>query len=371
METIRNGNIRLGEDTAELLGIDIGAIFAIKSIEDTKFTTDNESQGNKICAIYCKLQDSIENRLDIFGISKKERGGLDASLLRSWFDARGFEAYLSVNVAILLTIYCKVFNVLHQKLWNTCGIYEIHSELVDKCSATIIDDSNATIMRNIARKDMNTFVYKNGIAIVAFPSLDTEILSQHFLRIKIWHSQLGEVADDRIDATNILHPPYGKSLVDAFLLFKAQNKLSEYSLFQAETQQVVGTSWLLTLIGYRTIVLGAIERKEESTIGGIHSADILSYKSETDALLIVDCTISIPGEPKIIKIKNTAEYVRNKIKNTAIPVIFSPVDCHARKAFALGMGVTVVDKGDIERLIESIVMGRDVNTLFQEILRVH
>jgi hypothetical protein len=140
-------------------------------------------------------------------------------LLRSWFDARGLEAYLSVNVAILITIYRKVYNVLHQKLWNTCGIYEIHSQLVDKCSATIIDDSNAIIIRNIAHKDMKIFVDKNGIAIVVFPRLDAEILSQHFLRIKIWHSQLGEIADDKIDATNILRPPiqYSEELYKAFL----------------------------------------------------------------------------------------------------------------------------------------------------------
>lgn len=57
--------------------------------------------------------------------------------------------------------------------------------------------------------------------------------------------------------------------------------------------------------------------------GRERSADIIAYDPENNTLLVIDCTITQPRKDKINKIKNTSDYLSEKIKDVLIfPVIF-------------------------------------------------
>ena len=134
-------------------------------------------------------------------------------------------------------------------------------------------------------------------------------------------------------------------------------------------KQVAACCWLLALIGFRSLNLGAVENFDETFYinGRERSADIIAYDPEVNILLIVDCTITQPRKDKINKIKNTSDYISQKLKDVlAFPVIF----CSDTIIYRDESEVSILDKSNVEKLVETVLKGRrfDAKKLLRQFL---
>jgi hypothetical protein len=100
---------------------------------------------------------------------------------------------------------------------------------------------------------------------VLLPMVFPSISSDDWIDIEIRYDNLGVIGESKIDTNHILQPPYGiDPLLDGFHLFKAKERLTEYINSKKEKPQVLSTSWLLALLGFRSIYLGEWSKDDEN-----------------------------------------------------------------------------------------------------------
>ena len=145
-----------------------------------------------------------------------------------------------------------------------------------------------------------------------------------------------------------------EQLEDA-LLYPIQYKKPQYRFERA-------VSWLLSLYGFQVIKLDEFEfLKDETT--GIPSGSIdiiaqkISYNKKPEILLLlIGCTIEIPRDEDLERIKNLKENLLNKLfKNreiNIIPTIFTakPIDL---KEKYVNLGITLFDAQNISAILDS------------------
>jgi hypothetical protein len=184
------------------------------------------------------------------------------------------------------------------------------------------------------------------------------LLPHHEIELEIRHNSLGQIGFERVDTDEVLRPPFHVDpLLDTFLLSEAKGQLIHYITSADEKKQVAACSWLLALIGFKSLNLGAVENFDETFYinGRERSADIIAYDPEVNILLIVDCTITQPKKDKVNKIKNTSDYISQTIKDCLVsPVIF----CSDTVTFKDESKVSIIDKRNVEKLVETVLKGR-------------
>lgn len=136
-----------------------------------------------------------------------------------------------------------------------------------------------------------------------------------------------------------------------FSLFDAGKNMEKHLLNPKDEEDFVASfSWLLEMIDIRSLKLGRDEIvRENKTQKG--SADIIAYDSKSNKVLVVDCTIGVPSEPKIDKIRNTAKYIARRITFPVEAVIVAAAKSPAVKDQAQKYHVKILDNTDLEKLI--------------------
>lgn len=86
-------------------------------------------------------------------------------------------------------------------------------------------------------------------------------------------------------------------------------------------------SWLLSMLGFSTILLGEYEELKEKTQNIYGSVDILAYRRRKHIFLLVNCTMKPPDDNEISKTNEVAERLRREFfedtKTRVLPVVFS------------------------------------------------
>jgi hypothetical protein len=172
------------------------------------------------------------------------------------------------------------------------------------------------------------------------------------ISVSLTNDKLGELARGEC---NISQMPREDSdpFLKTFTLFDAGKNMENHLLNPKKPEDLVNAlSWMLEMLNFSALQLGRDERiSEEKTEKG--SADIIACYSEanTQAIVVVDCTIGVPDEHKIDRIKNTAEYVSRKIGLPVKPVIVTSEKSEMTKEAGKKHAVKIVDSTDLEKMI--------------------
>ena len=142
-------------------------------------------------------------------------------------------------------------------------------------------------------------------------------LSPHdYISIRLLHRVIGEIRyADRFYASEILNRPYYRDpFTESFKPFTAGEKFQDYLLrpISNERKQVAGVSWLLAMTGFTVVPLNIVSPDDEKikTIQPNPSCDILACANgNSQVLLAIDCTTSVPDREKINKILNTTDFL--------------------------------------------------------------
>ena len=115
--------------------------------------------------------------------------------------------------------------------------------------------------------------------------------------------------------------------------------------------------WLLSFLGFSSIKMDEKERLQElATSVEIGSVDILAYHETEGIFLIANCSITEPSREKIQRMRNVAKTIGDGIlKGTVrhLKVAYFTLDenLYTLKEEAAKQGVTVYERGDIERIL--------------------
>jgi hypothetical protein len=99
------------------------------------------------------------------------------------------------------------------------------------------------------------------------------------------------------------------------LLSNANCNLAPYVNSDDEKRQVVGTTWLLSMLGFMYMNFGTINSDDERLYDGksrMGAVDTIAF-DRNSGILAIDATSSPPKEEKIDKIRNSASYISEKL----------------------------------------------------------
>ena|GEM_PF-1618767 len=373
---IKNGHITLQGTLSNISGTDWRQILTKTIVRSEMYTTSEERGGYLHGILFISMYGgSIYSVISSLGLSENDFG-MKFDLISSRLDARDVFTN-SNNIVIIFPIYCRQRIPSQNEIGKILAKYEIHELLIPKCNATIVRSTDLSNMDHKQLKFADCKTQKSDEMIeVLLPMVFPSISPDDWIDIEIRHDILGVIGESKIDTNHVLQPPYGiDPLLDGFHLFKAKERLTEYINSKKEKPQVLSTSWLLALLGFRSIYLGEWSKDDENIYEHqiqIHSADIFSYDSETKTFLAVDCTTTVPDTNKISKIRNTADYLTEKTRHTIIPVIFSSDNCPSiLRQQAEANDVFIIGGNDSGLLCDSLLKGHSVGAkgLFHNLIR--
>lgn len=312
-------------------------------------------------SITLSMDDMPDRILSNFGISAYALGLRDFNdLARSWLGLDSLGS--SINIHIVIPIYATVGEIQYQ------GGNEIKATL--KMDERLFDNSNIWLTRkgqgdrapvlertkyDVASCDN---VPQNGFVYTTLRHNFSAIGLNDRISVSLLHNELGLL--DRQDMLVFRLPsetsdPFSQT----FALFDAGKNMETHLLNPKDAEDLVASfSWLLEMIDIRALKLGRDETvRENKTQKG--SADIIAYDSKSNKMLVIDCTIGVPSESKIDKIKNTAEYISRKTKLPVGAAIVTAEKSPAAKQLAGKFYVKIIDNTDLERMIGSYKKGHN------------
>ena len=294
-----------------------------------------------------------DQTLHNFGIFPSSLGLRDfTELARSWLGLDNLSS--STNIHIVIPIYAKVKEIQYQGASEIKVTLKTDNRLMDSSYIWLTrkgQGDNAPLLERI-RYDLascdNTL--QNGFLYTTLIHCFSAINLKDRISVSLLHDELGLL--DRCETSvfsfpSETHDPFSRT----FVLFDAGKKMETHLLNPVDAKDFeVAVSWLLENIGIRHFELGRDEAvRDNKTEKG--SADIIAYDPESNVLFVIDCTIGVPSEPKIDKIRSTAEYISRKISYPVEAVIFTSRKAEATKDQARKCNVTVVDNTDLEKMI--------------------
>ncbi|MDQ6864409.1 MAG: hypothetical protein M3044_11360 [Thermoproteota archaeon] len=281
-----------------------------------------------------------------------------------FLDADNFNGGNLNHVVIIFPIYCRRVNPSSQDAGKIISKFEIHKLLLPRSLGTVMRHVEASKIEPTRPLRLEDYVteWSGELATVVLRKDTMSILPDDHLEIEIRHAELGEIAKYTIDTDEILQSPYGVDvLLDAFHLFKAnctsRGYLTKTNIRHKDFKpQEVAASWLLTLLGFRSIHLAGVNKHDHYiTNEPIHSVDVIS--SDSEVLLSIDCMTSIPDDKAVTQIYNAAKYISEKIDHSVVPIIISSENCSASKQSAKEKGVWIIDSQDNDHLFGLLVKG--------------
>jgi hypothetical protein len=275
-------------------------------------------------------------------------------LVRSWL---GLETFYQANTfSILVPVYATIGEIQYQ------GGNEIKVSL--KVDERLFDSSHVWLTRS-PQGDRAPIIERAKYEL----SSGDKVPQDGFFYITIRHRFASIGVNDKISVSLINRklgllfrkggwafqfPSEGSDpFLKVFSLFDAGKNMEDLLLHPKEPEDLVAAfSWLLEMIGITSLQLGQYESvREEKTEKG--SADIIAcYRESTSSsILAIDCTIGVPGEHKIDKIKNTAEYISRKIGIPVEAVIVTSEKSSTTKELGQKHSVKILDSTDLDQMI--------------------
>jgi len=306
------------------------------------------------------MNDTPDRVLSNFGISASMLGVRDFDdLARSWLGLDSFRA--AINIHFIIPIYATVTGIQYQGGNEIKATFKMDQRLFDDCIIWLTrkgEGDYAPILER-TKYDIATCenVTQDGFVYTPLRHSFSALGPNDIICVDLFHDELGlldrqemRMADFAIQTPD----PFSQT----FALFDAGKNMENHLLNPKDEEDLVASfSWLLEMIDIRSLKLGRDEMVRENKTGK-GSADIIAYDSESNKVLVVDCTIGVPLESKIDRIGNTAKYISRKITSPVKAVIISSAKCPAVKDQAQKYYVKILDNTDLEELIGFCKGGR-------------
>jgi hypothetical protein len=283
-------------------------------------------------------------------------------LLRSWFDLDSF--YQTTSLCILVPIYAAVREIQYQ------GGNEVKVAL--KIDESLFENSHVWLTRaaqgdRVPIADRQQYelascenTLQDGFFHITFGHRFSAINVYDKVSVTISNNALGVLARKEETISNFPSEA-SNPFLKVFSLFDSGMRIEEHLLYPKEAEDLVSAfSWLLEMIGISSLQLGRDENiREEGIEKG--SADIIASYRESTLLniIVIDCTIAVPSEHKIDKIKNTAEYVSRKIGFPVKAVIVTSEKSSLTKEQGQKHAVKIIDYTDLEKILGFYKKGYD------------
>jgi len=357
---LENGYLRVGDLHTKLLAIKPQEIGDQKISRSGWLLRVGEYSEYHCYGVTLTMSDTPDHVLSNFGVSSSMLGVQDFDdLARSWLGLDSFRA--TINIHFIIPIYATVTGIQYQggneikatlrvdqRLFNYCAIWLTRKGQGDY--APILERTKYDIAscENVTQDGFVYTLLRHGFSALG----PNDRISVDFL-----HNELGLLDQQEMrmaDFTMRTPEPFSQT----FALFDAGKNLEKHLLDPKDQEDLVASfSWLLEMIDIRSLKLGRDERvRENKTEKG--SADIIAYDSESNKVLVIDCTIGVPSESKIDKIRNTSNYIARRITFPVKTIIVSAAKSPAQKNQAQKYYVKILDNTDLEELINLYKKGK-------------
>ena len=299
------------------------------------------------------MDDTPDRLLSKFGISTAMLGVRDFDdLARSWLGLDSFRA--TINIHFIIPIYATVTEIQYQGGNEIKAMLRMDQRLFDDCTIWLARKGQGDYAPILERTkyDIKSCenVTQNGFVYILLRHSFSALGPNDRIFVDISHNELGLLDRQEMRIANFTMQT-SDPFLKTFALFDAGKNIEKHLLNPKNKEDFVASfSWLLEMMDIRSLKLGRDETVRENKIGK-GSADIIAYDSESNRVLVIDCTIAVPSESKIDKIKNTADLVSHKISFPIEAIIVTAAKSPAVKNKAIKYGVKILDNTDLEKLI--------------------
>ena len=350
LHELQKGVITLDGHQTELVGIDFQNIFDKEVVNSSSYVAANEECGYLHKMVFTSMPENPEQfTRQTLRISEEDQG-IGFSQLHSWLDVNTDSLINPNNVLVIFPIYCKRLNLLPDERGKFLAKYNVHESLRANCvaKAAVLQKEQIVERLEFPLVDQNPSHYDGDTVTITLPII--QISEESYVTIAMYHKSLNILLTEETLPGNVILQVKGISLLHGFNQFKASRNFAEYVCSSDDDQQVVSTTWLLSLLDFATLELGGYVHEDEKIYDDDrYAADILAYNADRQMFLVVDCTKTVPFDNKIDKIRNAAEEINKRIgENIFIPVIFSTVYCESSVSRATNVGVVIIDRRDIQ-----------------------
>jgi hypothetical protein len=260
------------------------------------------------------------------------------------------------NGIIIFPIYWKQLKLDSNEQLTYVSKFELHSSLLAHCEPSICYMKNSTVIKRI---DNSSLKQKQSDDMTIFYVLqeDVNIQKDSRLHIEIDFPNIEQQLEYELRYDDIISKDKIQTNPLSFifkLLTNANHNLPLYVNSDIEKQQVVGTTWLLSMLGFRHLNVGIINTDDERVYDGKiekGAVDTLAF-DENIGTLVIDFTNSPPKWTKVDKIRNSARYIYEKLSISGTPVIICNKCCLDTKTSV--SDVVIIDKNDTDKLIKLI-----------------
>lgn len=277
----------------------------------------------------------------------------------SWLGIQNLED--SINVHLLIPLYATLTGFQYQGGNEIKVTLKMHQKLLDRSKAWVTRKGPYDYAQILERKsyDLNSCekTIQNGLIYIPITHNFSGLGSDDEIIVSVVNEDLGLLTERSMKMT-LFTPNSSDPFSKMFSLFDAGRKMEERMLDpKGEVDLTSAFSWLLEIIDIQSLRLGKDEiiREDKMNKG---SADIIAYDSISKKILTIDCTVGMPENAKINKIKNTADYISRIIKLTVKPMIVTSINASIQKELAKKHNVHLLDKIDLEELIGMFKRGR-------------
>lgn len=211
LKDIASGYVSFGDTTAKLPSTRSKDILSNTSSVSDMYTIDDEKAGNIHLLIFTTMELSIAGQIQKLGLTQ-DHIGIKVSELHTWLNTTVLDDGQINNVVLLLPIYCRQVKLTKNERNDALTNYEIHSALLDKCSAKLKDGKKGDILKIFQHNNFE-HVQKthNDMLLISLPPVDKSILMERPLRVQIWHDDLGLIREDNVDASYLVETPFDGS----------------------------------------------------------------------------------------------------------------------------------------------------------------
>jgi hypothetical protein len=352
---LKSGHITIDRIRSRI-NVNLGEQFSTAtSTKGISYSTDEERSGYLHYLIIFTQEKSIATRLEYdMGIKN-----IDYDRIAALLDTHNLNDGNPNYIVTIFPIYCRRINLRRDDVGKLAARYDLHKSFINHCSAIMKRSSQP--VRFVEIRVAEHIDVNGEISTVTIPKT-FEVLPDDKISVEIAHDNLVNIEENSIDTDGILEAPYNYDiLLDSFQLFQARDNLKEYLISKKDDKyQVLAATWLLGLIGFRIIPFGILDKNHNENIlekqtKTQFSADILA--EDSGLLLVVDCTVSVTPQDKIVKILNTVKHITARLNETVTPVIFSAANCLTLKDNARSVGVHIIDSQNLDFLCDLILKG--------------
>jgi len=281
-------------------------------------------------------------------------------LARSWLGLDSFQR--STNICMIIPIYATIGEIQYQGGNEVKVALKIDQRLFDNSHVWLTRSGQGDLAPILERRKYELAscdkVPQDGFIHTTIRHRFSSIGVSDKLSVSLSNSELDLLA--RKEGFVSQFPSEASDpFLKAFALFDAGKKMEEHLLNPKKAEDLVAAfSWMLEMIDVASLQLGRDETvREDAASKG--SADIVACyrESNTRTILAIDCTTGVPGEPKIDKIKNTAEYLSRKIGLPVKAVIVTSQKSVMTKELGQKNSVKIIDHTDLDKMIGSYKKG--------------